>query len=95
MVHGAEDRRVSHTFADPELDADATVEEEHGGEREQEQRHHHEGGVNLAVHQRMPALVTAHVMVVVQEVILHLRNTDNRGNLTGIHTKHACLLKEL
>lgn len=77
MVHGVEDGRVSHTFPDPELDADAAVEEEHGGQRQQEQRHHDEGGVNLTVQQRMPALLTAHVMMIVQEVVLHLKNTDS------------------
>lgn len=51
LVHGAEDRGVSHSFPDPQLDADAAVEEEHGGQRQQEQRHHDEGGVNLTVQQ--------------------------------------------
>ncbi len=80
VVHGAEDGGVSHTFPDPELDADAAVEEEHGGQRQQEQHHHDEGGVNLTVQQRMPALLTAHVMMIVQEVVLHLRSTDKRVN---------------
>lgn len=87
MVHGAEDGRVSYTFPDPELDPDAAVEEEHGSQRQQEQCHHDEGGVNLTVHQRMPAFLATHVVVVVQEVVLHLRNTDKRVNLIGIHLK--------
>ncbi len=89
VVHGAEDRGVSHSFPDPQLDADAAVEEEHGGQRQQEQRHHDEGGVNLTVQQWMPALLTAHVMMIVQEVVLYLRSTDKRVNLIGIHTEHA------
>lgn len=74
MVHGAEDGRVSHTLADPELDSDATVEEEHGSERQQKQSHHDEGRVDLPMLKRTPALLAAHVMEVVQKIILHLRN---------------------
>ena len=72
MVHGVEDRGVAHPLADPQLDADARVEEQHGCQREQEQGHHDEGGVRLPVGQRAPTLLTAHVIVIVEEVILHL-----------------------
>lgn len=49
VVHGAEDRGIAHPLADPQLDADAGVEEEHGGEGQQEEGHHDEGGVGLPV----------------------------------------------
>lgn len=77
MVHGAEDRGIAHPLADPQLDADAGVEEEHGGEGQQEQGHHDEGGVGLPVRQRAPSLLTADVVAVVQEVVFDLKESDN------------------
>lgn len=78
VVHGVEDRGVTHPLADPQLDADAGVEEQHGCQGEQEQSHHDEGGVGLPVGQRAPTLLTAHVVVVVQEVVFHLWRRERR-----------------
>lgn len=72
MVHRVEDRGVAHPLADPQLNADARVEEQHGCQGEQEKSHHDEGGVRLPVSQGAPTLLTAHVVVIVQEVVLHL-----------------------
>lgn len=72
MVHGVEDRGVAHPLADPQLDADARVQEQHGHQGEQEEGHHDEGGVGLPVGQRVPVLLAAHVVVIVQKVVLHL-----------------------
>lgn len=74
MVHGVENRGVTHPLADPQLDANACVEEQHGCQREQEKSHHDEGGVRLPVSQRAPTLLTAHMVVIIQEVVLHLRD---------------------
>lgn len=73
VVHGVEDWRVTHPLADPQLDANTRVEEQHGCQREQEKGHHDEGGVGLPVRQRGPTFLTAHVVMVIQEVVLHLR----------------------
>lgn len=78
VVHGVEDRGVAHPLADPQLDADAGVEEQHGCQGEQEKSHHDEGGVGLPVGQRAPTLLTAHVVVVVQEVVFHLWEEGER-----------------
>lgn len=72
MVHGVEDRGVAHPLADPQLDADTRVEEQHGRQGEQEKSHHDEGGVHLPVSQGAPTLLAAHVVVIIQEVVLHL-----------------------
>lgn len=77
VVHGAEDRGIAHPLADPQLDADAGVEEEHGGEGQQEKGHHDEGGVGLPLRQRAPSLLAADVVAVVQEVIFDLRKSDS------------------
>lgn len=80
MIHGVEDGRVPHPLADPQLDADAGVEEEHGCQGEQEESHHDEGGVRLPVSQRAPTLLAADVVVIVQEVVLHLgEEREGRG----------------
>lgn len=76
MVHGVEHRGVAHPLADPKLDADAGVEEQHGCQGEQEEGHHDEGGVRLPVSHRAPPLLAAHVVVVVQKVVLHLREKE-------------------
>lgn len=81
MVHGGEDRGVAHSLANPQLDANARVEEQHGRQREQEKSHHDEGGVRLPVSQRAPPLLTAYVVEVVQEVILHLQGVKGREKL--------------
>lgn len=83
MVHGVEDGGIAHPLADPQLDADAGVEEQHGRQREQEKSHHDKGGVHLAVSHRAPTLLTAHVVVIVQEVVLHLGMEDRRGLSPG------------
>lgn len=72
MVHGVEDKGVSHPLADPQLDANAGVEEQHGCQREQEEGHHDEGGVRLPVRQRLPSLLTADMVVIIQEIVFHL-----------------------
>lgn len=72
VVHGVEDRGVAHPLADPQLDANACVEEQHGRQREQEKSHHDEGRVRLPVSQRAPTLLAAHVVLIIQEVVLHL-----------------------
>ena len=72
MVHGVEDGGIADPLADPQFDANTRVEEKHGRQREQEQRYHDEGGVHLPVSVRAPTLLTAHVVVIIQEVILHL-----------------------
>ena len=72
VVHGVEDRGVAHPVADPQLDPDARVKEQHGGQGEQEQSHHDEGGVRLPVSHGVPTLLTAHMVMIVQEVVLHL-----------------------
>lgn len=72
VVHGVEDRGVAHPLADPQLDADARVQEQHGHQGEQEEGHHDEGGVGLPVGQRVPVLLAADVVVIVQKVVLHL-----------------------
>lgn len=94
VVHGAEDRGIAHPLADPQLDADAGVEEEHGGEGQQEQGHHDEGGVGLPVRQRAPSLLTADVVAVVQEVVFDLRESDNcrHRRASGRYTtKFTCM----
>lgn len=83
VVHGVEDGGIAHPLADPQLDADAGVEEQHGRQREQEKSHHDKGGVHLAVSHRAPTLLTAHVVVIVQEVVLHLGMEDRRGLSPG------------
>lgn len=72
VVHGAEDRGITHPLPDPQLDADAGVEEEHGGQGEQEKSHHDEGGVGLPVSQGGPSLLAANVITIVQEVVFDL-----------------------
>lgn len=47
VVDGVEDEGVPHPLADPQLDADACVEEQHGGQRQHKQSHHDEGGIRL------------------------------------------------
>lgn len=84
VVHGAEDRRITHPLTDPQLNADAGVEEEHGGQGQQEKSHHDEGGVHLPLSQRAPSLVTANVRAIVQEVVFDL----GRG---GISIQHVCV----
>lgn len=83
VVHGVEDRWVAHPLTDPQLDANAGVEEQHGRQREQEKSHHDEGGVHLAVSQRTPTLLTAHMVVIIQEVVLHLGREDRWGLSPG------------
>lgn len=73
VVHGVEHGRIPDPFVDPQLDADAGVEEEHGDQRQQEQSHHDEGRVRLTVFERWPTLLAAHVVMIVQEVVLHLK----------------------
>lgn len=78
VIHGAEDRGIAHPLADPQLDPDARVEEEHGGQGEQEKGHHDEGGVGLPVGHRAPPLLTANVITVVQEVVFDLRERKRK-----------------
>lgn len=83
VVHGVEHRWVAHPFADPQLDTDAGVQEQHGHKREQKEGHHDEGGVGLPVLQWVPVLLAADMVVIVQEVIFHLglerRETPKEG----------------
>lgn len=81
MVHGVEHGGVAHPLADPQLDGDARVEEQHGSQRKQEESDHDEGGVELPVSQRVPSLLTAHVVVIIQEVVLHLRGRSETFTL--------------
>lgn len=82
MVHGAEDRGVAHPLADPQLDADAGVEEEHGGQGQQEKGRHDEGGVGLPVSQGAPPLLTANVMAIVQKVVFDLEASEGKISVT-------------
>lgn len=83
MVHGAEDRRVANPLADPQLNANPRVQEEHSCQGEQEKSHHDEGGVRLPVSERAPALLAAHVVVIIQEVVLHLGDGGRKAVSDG------------
>lgn len=72
VVHGVQDRGVPHPLPNPQLYPYPCVEKQHGCHGHQEQSYHDESGVHLSMGQGTPTLLTTHVVVVVQEVILHL-----------------------
>ena len=89
MVHSTEDGRVAHAFADPQLDADARVQEEHGRQGQEEERHHDEGGVDLSLLQGLPELLTTHMVLLVHKVILHLQGRNKPGVYYRLMLDHS------
>lgn len=79
VVHGVEHGRVAHPVAYPQFDAYPCVQKQHGSQRQHKQSHHDEGGVHLPVGQRVPTLLTAHVVVIVQEIVLHLKMAGRKS----------------
>lgn len=76
MVHGVQHGGIPDPLVYPQLDADPCVKDKHGRQGQQEQCHQDEGGVRTPVGGRVPALLAADVLLVVQEVVLHLRTGE-------------------